>query len=88
MTCGPFTISSPGSPTGISTSPVSTSTILESVLGTGTPILPSRPSPAKVGLKCVTGEASESPYPSKMGLPTWASNERLRGTGNAEPPEL
>jgi hypothetical protein len=61
MTCGPLTTSSPLSPTGISSSPVATSAILASVLGMGMPMLPSLPTPAKGGLKWVTGEASESP---------------------------
>ena len=61
MTCGPLMMSSPDSPTGISVSPVSTSTILASVEGMGMPMLPSRPSPRKGGLLWVTGEASESP---------------------------
>ncbi len=61
MTCGPFTTSSPLSPTGISVSPVPTSAMRASVEGMGTPMLPSLACPVKGGLKWVTGEASESP---------------------------
>src|SRR5699024_11280404 len=62
ITCGPRTAISPASPTGNSSS-VPSLTIIASVSGHGTPILPLiRFSQSK--LACVTGDDSVNPYPS------------------------
>jgi len=63
MICGPVMTSSPSSPTGSSFSPVSMSTILESVSGQGRPMLPifTVLSVGSSGLQCVTGEDSVRP---------------------------
>src|SRR5699024_6444981 len=66
ITCGPFIINSPISSAG-SSQPLS-STILQSVLGSGSPILPTFRLP-KGGLRCVDGEDSDNPKPSAIVAP-------------------
>ena len=60
MTCGPRTHTSPSSPAP-SSSPVATSTIRHSVLGTGGPIEPSRWRAGSSGVTWVTGLDSVMP---------------------------
>src|SRR5260370_37191256 len=79
--------SSPGSPTGISLSPVSTSTILHSVSGKGIPQLSGLRKPSTVWV-WVVGDVSLSPYPCLSTRPVRASNLSITSSGSGAEPLL
>ena len=79
-------ISSPGWPGGISVSPSSTSTTLDSVLGSGIPMWPGLRRPW-TGLQWVAGEASVSPNPSTTTAPVSRSNCTMTSADNGAEPE-
>src|SRR2546426_3037370 len=86
MICGPRITSSPTSPGFASVRPLSSSTILESVPGIGTPMLPVFRTPDN-GFMCVTGEASDSPNPSTIRDPVIASKRRNTSCAKGAEPQ-
>ncbi len=78
-------ISSPSLPISTSSFPFSRSTILHAVSGIGIPIESILLMPF-IGLACVTGDASESPYPSTNLEPVTSTNRFLTLSISGAPP--
>ncbi len=58
-----------------------------SVSGSGRPIVPGLRRPS-CGVVCVTGDVSDSPYPSLSGRPNVRSHCSMTSTGHGAPPLL
>src|SRR5258706_3524887 len=87
MTCGPEMEISPCVPSGTWRPGSSRSRRDMIVPGRGNPMDPSLIGPSG-GLTWVTGDVSESPYPSTSLHPETRSNSFFTSRGNGAPPEL